>query len=437
MTENGHWIFAKNSDREPNEAQHLVYAPPGTRQIPLVQTSFIEVNHPRDHYGAWLSKPFQLWGTEMGVNDHGLAIGNEAVFTRVRMSKRNNGLTGMDMIRLALERCRTAKEAVEQICYYVEAYGQDACGGYLNKKFYYHNSFLLCDAQEAYLLETADRQWVYRKLNGFYAISNQLTIGEEWDGISDQAISYAHNRKWIPKHAVFNFSAAYTEPIMTALSKASHRRKACTTAATFTAAKRKLTVMDAIRILRSHPGGEDFQPHLGAMNSICLHASGLLTPSQTTGSMVAELSTVNHLPIWATGSAAPCLSIFKPLFSGIAPEDQSQFVSPGSKSDQSYWWQWEQWHRKALRNYVNAKKIWEEDAMPLEKSWLSGRGISSMNEDPQKVHASLTAQAMRSSLELLRRMQDKLDMHLADPKGLLYRFAWQRWNRKAGLPSPY
>jgi hypothetical protein len=72
----------------------------------------------------------------MGVNEYKVAIGNEAVFTRIPKAKKNTGLTGMDMIRLALECCCSAKEALERICYYIEAYGQDACGGYLNKHFF-------------------------------------------------------------------------------------------------------------------------------------------------------------------------------------------------------------------------------------------------------------------------------------------------------------
>lgn len=433
LAANGHWIFAKNSDREPNEAQQLAYFPSGTRESGRVKTSFIEVEHPRDHFGTWLSKPFHLWGAEIGVNDHGLAIGNEAVFTRIRMARRNDGLTGMDMIRLALERCRHAKEALEQICHYVEAYGQDACGGYLNRKFYYHNSFILCDPQEAYVLETAGRHWVYRKLDGFYAISNRLTIGQEWDSISGEAISYARSRNWCRMNQKFDFAAAFTEPVMSRLAMARQRRENCTAHAAIASSKGKMGIRDAMAILRSHTGGEDFEPHHGAMNSLCLHATGLLTPSQTTGSMIAELRPTPHTPIWATGSSAPCLSMFKPLFAGVPASHESLGIPPGPQPDSSYWWRWERWHREALCNYRYAKQVWLEKALPAEQAWLATwEGNSAHHQSPNTLRQASEI-AIQTSLDALTDMRDTLHGKPGKSTGLLYRHTWRRWNRKAGL----
>jgi hypothetical protein len=44
----------------------------------------------------------------------------------------------MDLLRLALERCKTADEAIRCITSLLEQYGQNANGGYKNKNFYYH-----------------------------------------------------------------------------------------------------------------------------------------------------------------------------------------------------------------------------------------------------------------------------------------------------------
>ncbi len=70
----------------------------------------------------------------------------------------------MDLIRLALERGKSALQALHIITELLEEYGQDANGGYHNKNFFYHNSFLIADRTDGYLLETADRYWVAKKV---------------------------------------------------------------------------------------------------------------------------------------------------------------------------------------------------------------------------------------------------------------------------------
>ncbi len=120
-TASGNLIFGKNSDREPNEAQAIVRIPGGITDSTALRCTYIEIPQVERTNEVILSKPFQMWGAEMGVNEHGLVIGNEAVFTKIKFAKSNNGLTGMDMVRLALERCSTAKEALLTITELLEA----------------------------------------------------------------------------------------------------------------------------------------------------------------------------------------------------------------------------------------------------------------------------------------------------------------------------
>lgn len=50
-------------------------------------------------YAVILSKPSWMWGAEMGSNEHGVCIGNEAVWTKIDADITEK-LLGMDLVRL-------------------------------------------------------------------------------------------------------------------------------------------------------------------------------------------------------------------------------------------------------------------------------------------------------------------------------------------------
>ncbi|CDW60675.1 Peptidase C69 domain containing protein [Trichuris trichiura] len=80
---------------------------------------------------------------------------------------------------MGLERSTTAYDCVKIIGELLEKYGQ---GGPCSEdvEMSYHNSFLIADRKEAWILETADCVWVAAKVDGFANISNNLTIGNNY-----------------------------------------------------------------------------------------------------------------------------------------------------------------------------------------------------------------------------------------------------------------
>lgn len=351
-TKNKSLIFAKNSDREPDEAQSIVHFPRIKHSESLLQCTFIRIPQIEETYEIMVSKPFQMWGAEMGVNEFGLVIGNEAVFTRVKISKKNEGLTGMDLLRLALERAKNAQEAIKCITELLEKYGQDACGGYKNKNFFYHNSFLIADPKEAYKLETAGKSWASKKIERFGSISNGLSINSDYDQIHLVAERLIFPFNLIPKPTPFSFHGYFSDFLYTKVGRAK-TRQSCSHSL-LTRKKGKINVAEAISILQTHDLEDpDFDPKKTSTASLCMHATGITNPSNTTGSMVAEIRQHKPSTVWLTGTSMPCLSIFVPFFFGT--QTLQKVISPGSFEDNSLWWQAEKLHHWICSDYQTRK----------------------------------------------------------------------------------
>ena len=186
-----HSFFGKNSDRHPDEFQFVYLSTDPVREFQegpvqyekkeylessfrLLKELFPQYEHP---YSAIISKPDWIWGAEMGVNEKGLAIGNEAVFCRGK--NQADGLLGMDILRLALHNCQDVQEAVDFITTLIEVHLQGGNGSFKGK-LYYHNSYIIKDFKRAVVLETAGDRWALREVEGFASISNSYSIRDDF-----------------------------------------------------------------------------------------------------------------------------------------------------------------------------------------------------------------------------------------------------------------
>ena len=365
-TADGAVWFAKNSDREPGEAQVVEHLPGSRNVSSTLQCTYIEVPQVESTNEVVLSRPFWMWGAEIGANEHGVTIGNEAVWTRLPIAR--VGLTGMDLLRLALERTSTAREALDLITAFLNRYDQGGECGYRNKKFRYHNSFIIADPSEAWVLETAGRFWVAERVRDVRTISNALSIGSEFDLIGEGTFEYARSQGWCKSAADFDFARCFGDPTLRRLT-GGVERSACTRR---TLGLNQVRRQDLLRTLRDHNGKD---PAAGwKMTMPCAHSSWIKTrrAGQTTGSMISRLDS-RQSTHWLTGTSSPCLSVFKPIILGNGPISTGPPAGKGF-DDKSLFWRHEKLHRLVLRDYEVSSRVFFEERAEFEARALSDVG---------------------------------------------------------------
>lgn len=416
----GRIYFAKNSDRQPNEPHIMIQVPrkeysPGSR----VRCTYIEVEQSRETYAVMLLKPSWIWGCEMGCNEFGLNIGNEAVFTREKYQP--TGLTGMDMIRLALERCQTSQEALDLIIDMLQRYGQGGNCGF-EKPFTYHNSFLITDPREAWVLETAGEYWAAQKVEDTGSISNGLTIETDFDRAHPELIKHALEKGWCKSDQDFNFSRCYRDPLFTYFS-GSGRRRECSWSELHNYNGR-VDAVTMMNILRSHhPAVEGSQFRRASLKSVCMHGGGLIG-DHTTGSYAACLSPQESF-YWVTGASTPCMAMFKPLW---FMDNNPLLFNEGQEQEATAYWQLrEKLHRMTVGRQLNDLDRYLERRDMLEQEWqvIAARLNAAGASDSEKL--AFMSQAWQQEETLVKEYVSEYDANRIRPAGNpYYRNYWRR-----------
>lgn len=293
----GKIVFGKNSDRPEGEGQSLRRYPAGKfEKDATLKCTYITIPQASQTHAVLLSQIDWMWGAEMGANEHGVVIGNEAVWTQDDASGEPKYLLGMDLVRLGLERGSTAKEALQAITSLLETHGQGGGCAEDDPGFTYHNSYMIVDATEAWVLETSGRHWVaQRTAEGVRNISNCLSIRSDFDLASEGIEQYARGKGYWKqsKGTPFDFTKAFCS--------GSVEEETCDPR--FCGGKKLLEEhgdkgtfgrKDMFAILRNHKHG------------ICMHGG-----FETTSSWVSEINMDNQAAThWATGCPYPCKSDF-------------------------------------------------------------------------------------------------------------------------------
>jgi dipeptidase len=379
-------LFAKNSDRDANESQILEWRPAERHDAPqTLRCTWIEIPQVAQTHAVVLSRPWWMWGAEIGANEHGVVIGNEAVFTREAQGE--PALLGMDLLRLALERSTTAASAVDVMIQLLERHGQGGPCSHERPGFTYHNSFLVADRKGAIVLETAGQKWATEDVrSGVRAISNGLTIA--------------------------GFAEKYSKRVRSTIAGCRIRRER--TEASASNAHGPAAMM---RSLRDHGDRERPRWSLvnGTLHAPCVHAGGLLASSQTTASLVADLREATLL--WATGTSAPCTSIFKPV---RVNEPVDLGPSPTNRYDPtSLWWHHERLARSMLRDYVGLAAPWRQECDSVEARWIA--------EPPSSEAAFGVAERMEDDwLDACQPTRDRRPAWVAR--------TWRELDEAAGMP---
>jgi len=457
VTADGSVILAKNSDRPPMEAQPLVHFG-GEKHRPQdkVKCTYIEIPQVPETYEHIGSKIWWTFGYEHGMNEHGVAIGNEAVWSK-EPYQWGDGLLGMDLLRLGLERGKTAHEAMHVIVGLLQKYGQ--CGDCEREGEWgnanYHNSFLIADPKEAWVLETAGRYWAAKRITrGVYSISNIYSIEKDWDEAHPNLVEHAIEQGWAKSAGDFNFARAYGDY----WKEESHdpgamqiRRNSTLTC--LRAESGRISPASMMKINRSHHEGTIVEPRWGAADCLwatpCMHdspRSRYHTAASIVAHLRADMPPLLRQVYWSSFSN-PCCGVFQPFYlhGPRVPADYAAGTS--TYSADSPWWQANRvkllcdLNYRALqpkvREVFDATEHWEMERQSECEAEVT-RLLDEAKTDAAVERLQQFIHANGARMEREYAMLNETLSRMLEARGVEYLYIdyLKQWSRSKGVPLP-
>jgi hypothetical protein len=155
----------------------------------VIKTRYHELPQARQTYTVLGCGPRGQWGLTNGLNEHQLAMGMASWTSKVAARP---GLHGTELVRLTLERSRTACQAQETLTDLIARHGQGQ-GDAVEER---DHIFLIVDPQEALVVEAAGPYWAAIDCRQVRAVSDIALIRQDWRRLAPGLAEHAIKQGW-------------------------------------------------------------------------------------------------------------------------------------------------------------------------------------------------------------------------------------------------
>lgn len=325
-TKDGSVILAHNEDLANYCAHHYVYIPHAKHEQGEMITTLWGAKIPQviETYGYSATKIFDKTYSPgditSGINEHQVAVANNMSYRRdapVELPTQGR-IIWTELTQIALERSKTAREAVRVIGDMVHTYKLGSDSGAV---------FAVTDGNEGWWVEvTLEGQWVAQRVpdNSFGVRANIFRIGEVDFAdsnnfmYSDDIVDYAKKMGWYNENEVFNFSRIYAAPEK--LNDPYNTRRQWRAEELLKQQQAGVTPRAVIAILRDHyektpydltNGYQKGSPHQTDERTLCSMNTEVSVVCQSRSWLPAEIGAI----CWRA-MATPCTSAFTPWYFG-------------------------------------------------------------------------------------------------------------------------
>ena len=156
----------------------------------VVRTGAHELPQARQTYTVLGCGTREQWGLTHGLNEHKVAMGMATWTSRVISPE--PGLGGADLVRLTLERSRTACQAQEVLTDLIARYGQGQGSATEGRD----HIFLIADPREAVVVEAAGSFWATTECQQVRAVSDTALIRQDWQRVAPGLVKHAITMGW-------------------------------------------------------------------------------------------------------------------------------------------------------------------------------------------------------------------------------------------------